>query len=101
MTAVCLCFQQTLYSHGWCPLTGIDISRKNHDKSVIAFSKTSAKLVPFACIALSDEDKLRVIDFPAYEQERLAEEIRSTYAYGLIHEKNVDEHCREFKLHVS
>ena len=81
-------------------MTGLDVSRKDHDKSIITLIKSVPKSVPFACIALSDVDKIRIIDFPAYEQERLAEVIRSTYAYGIQLEKPIDEKCLQFKLQV-
>ena len=81
-------------------MTGLDVSRKDHDKSIITLIKSVPKSIPFACIALSDVDKIRIIDFPAYEQERLAEVIRSTYAYGIQLEKPIDEKCLQFKLQV-
>ena len=92
--------QETLQNYGWSVLTGLDVSRKDHDKSIITLIKSEPKSVPFACIALSDVDKIRIIDFPAYEQERLAEVIRSTYAYGIQLEKPIDEKCLQFKLQV-
>ena len=91
---------ETLQTHGWSVLTGIDVSRKDHDKSIITFIKSEPKSVPFACIALSDVSTLRIIDFPAYEQERLAEIVRSTYGYGIYNEKSIDEKCLQFKLQV-
>ena len=93
--------QETLENYGWSVLTGLDVSRKDHDKSIITLTKSVPKSVPFACIALSDVDKIRIIDFPAYEQERLAEVIRSTYAYGIQLEKPIDEKCLQFKLQVT
>ena len=81
-------------------MTGLDVSRKDHDKSIITLIKSVPKSVPFACIALSDVHKIRIIDFPAYEQERLAEVIRSTYAYGIQLEKPIDERCLQVKLQV-
>ena len=92
--------QETLQKYGWSVLTGLDVSRKDHDKSIITLIKSVPKSVPFACIALSDVHKIRIIDFPAYEQERLAEVIRSTYAYGIQLEKPIDEKCLQFKLQV-
>lgn len=82
-------------------MTGIDVSRKDHDKSVIVFHKSKPQQAPFACVSLSDVDTLRLIDFPQYETERLAEAIRSTFAYGLNKETNKDENCLEFELRVS
>ena len=64
-------------------MTGMDVSRKDQDKSIIVFIQTSPMTTPFACIALSDVDTIKLIDFPAYEKERLAEIIRSTYLYGI------------------
>lgn len=93
---------ETLLSNGYFPLTGIDISRKNHDKSIIALYKSLPKPDSLAaCIAMSDVNTLRLIDFPAYEQERLAEIIRSSYSYGLSREKMNDVSCLEIKLNQS
>ena len=89
-----------MISCGWTVLTGIDVSRKVNDKSIITFYKSEPKIIPFACISLSDIDTVRLIDFPAYEQERLAEIIRATYVYGIQLEKTVSEVCLEFKLQV-
>ena len=93
---------QKMQSIGWTPITGIDVSRKDHDKSVIAFVKTNPVVTPHACIALSDVDTIRLIDFPSYERERLAEIIRSTYGYGISKESPRDgDCCLEFELQVS
>ena len=94
---------QKLQSIGWTPITGIDVSRKDHDKSVIAFVKTNPMVMTYACIALSDIDKIRLIDFPVYERERLAETIKATYGYGNIQRElpRDEECCLEFKLKVS
>ena len=93
---------QKMQSIGWTPITGIDVSRKDHDKSVIAFVKTNPVLMPYACIALSDVDTIRLIDFPSYERERLAEIVRATYGYGISKEWPRDgECCLEFELQVS
>ena len=93
---------QKMQSIGWTPITGIDVSRKDHDKSVIAFVKTNPAVMPYACIALSDVDTVRLIDFPTYERERLAEIIRATYGYGISKELPRDgECCLEFELQVS
>ena len=54
--------------------------------------------MPFACIALSDVDTIRLIDFPAYERERLAEIIRCTYGYGISRESPRDDCCLQFDL---
>jgi hypothetical protein len=87
--------------HGWTPLSGIDVSRKDHDKSVIAFQRCPKASVPFACVALSDVDKIRIINWPHYIQERLAEVVRSSYGYGHADESMKDENCRQFILNVS
>ena len=81
-------------------MTGLDVSRKLTDKSIIVFAKSVSKSIPFACIFLSDVNKLRIVDFPVQDQERLAEIVRSTYAYGLEKEKHLDERCLEFHLQV-
>lgn len=95
---------ETLQNNGYHALTGIDISRKPHDKSIIALVKSvpcvDTRQSSAACIALSDVDKLRLIDFPGFEQERLAGVIRS-YRYGILSQKKVDGSCLEFKLRVS
>ena len=91
-----------MQSIGWTPITGIDVSRKDHDKSVIAFVQTHPMMLTYACIALSSIDKIRLIDFPAYERERLSETIKGTYGYGNIQrELPRDEECLELKLKVS
>ena len=82
-------------------LTGLDVSRKASDKSIITFVKSVPKSIPFACIFLSDVDKIRIIDFPANDQARLAQIIRSSYAYGIRKEKVLDEKCLQFKMQVS
>ena len=60
-------------------------------------------VMTYACIALSDIDKIRLIDFPVYERERLAETIKATYGYGNIQRElpRDEECCLEFKLKVS
>ncbi len=91
---------ETVQLQGYDPMTGLDVSRKDHDKSVIIFSRTNSQVVSYACVALSSTDTLRLIDFPDYEQERLAEVVRATYPYGIRVERAAEENCREFGLNV-
>ena len=82
-------------------MTGLDVSRKLTDKSIVIFSKSEPKSIPFACIFLSDVNKIRIVNFPADDQQKLAEIIRSTYAYGIEKEKVMDGSCLQFNLRVS
>merc|ERR1711862_956375 len=63
--------------------------------------KFEPKSMPFACIALSDTDKIRIIDFPGHEQEQLGRVIRSTYPHGIRREEQIDSKCLQFKLESS
>jgi len=68
-----------MQSIGWSPITGIDISKKDTDKSVIAFVKSRPVSMPYACIAMSYDNIIRLIDFPIDEREKLSEIVTSTY----------------------
>ncbi len=87
--------------HGWTPYTGVDISRKDHDKSVVTMIRCEPKSVPFACVALSDVDTVRLINFPDFLRESLAMVIRQSYGHGHSWDLMKDPMCQEFKLNVS
>lgn len=83
-------------------MTGIDVSRKTCDKSVIAFSKCNPLTVPFACIALHDDDKIRLIYWPTVEKIRLSKVIKKTYMKGVDQFVESGHHgCTEFSLQVN
>ena len=45
-------------------MCGLDLSRRDNDKSVLVFTRAVPTTARFACVALSDVDKIRLLDFP-------------------------------------
>lgn len=88
--------------HGWLAFTGIDVSGRLNDKSIIGLTRIDPQLLPFACISLSEVNRVRLISFPSFEKESLAMVIRASYPYGLSNEvQNGHMGCMEFDLNVS
>ena len=50
---------------GWSMKATFDISRKPNDKSVFLFERCESAKLKFACLALSDTDTIRLLNFPS------------------------------------
>lgn len=53
---------ESLQAYGWSPVTAIDSSRKDSDKSALLFRQSQPRQSPFFCISLNESDKLRIIN---------------------------------------
>ena len=60
-----------------------DISRKPNDKSVFLFERCESAKLKFACLALSDTDTLRLLNFPT--QGRTDDYVTVTGCVSLPH----------------
>ena len=94
---------QVLRQHGYEVLTGIDVSRKLHDKSSILFRKCGRSTDRHACISLNDVDKVRIINFPAEISRSLELVVQQHYLPGIqeIKEKGSRTSCCQLKLNGS
>ncbi len=54
----------------------------------------------YACVALSDIDKIRFIGFPSGLLSGLQDVVRNSYGYGVQDERQKANDCYEFKLNV-
>ena len=55
---------EALQAYGWSPVSAIDSSRKESDKSSILLRQSQPRQSPFFCISLNETDKLRLINAP-------------------------------------
>ena len=94
---------QVLRQNGYEVLTGIDVSRKLHDKSSILFRKCNRIAERHACISLNDVDKIRIINFPSEISRSLELVVQQHYLPGIqeIKEKGSRTSCCQLKLNGS
>merc|ERR1719334_2958694 len=62
---------ETMLRQGWALTDAIDLSRGLDDKSVLLYRRCQPTMARFCCIALSDIDHIRIVDFLAQDQEIL------------------------------
>ena len=89
---------EALRANGWRCKTTIDISRKMTDKSVLLFERCEPAELKFACLALSDVDRVRLINFPHQVCKKLRAGIEENYLPGFSSEQARDGQCYEIDL---
>jgi hypothetical protein len=89
---------EALIENGWKCVTTIDISRKMTDKSVLIFRRCESARLKFACLALSDVDRLRIVNFPSQVSNYLRNLISQRYEPGIAEEVARDGQCYEINL---
>lgn len=68
---------------GWALTDAVDTNRGLDDKSVLLFSRCHPTSARFTCVALTDVDHLRLVDFPQGDLEVLQGVINQTYQPGI------------------
>ena len=81
---------ETLRNCGYEVLSTFDISRKVTDKSVVLFRRVESAKMRFACLGLSSEDHLRIINFPPETARILRDCILRHYLPGIESERERD-----------
>lgn len=89
---------EALRNNGWCVYTTVDISRKVTDKSVFILRKSESANLKFACVALSDVDTVKFLNFPQQVTRRLRQIIEKSYMPGITDEHSKDASCHEITL---
>jgi len=89
---------ETMLAHGWALSTAIDITRSLNDKSVLLFTRAQNYTTNFACIALSDVDRVRLLDFSPSHTQQLREVIERLYLPGVEKQSQRDTSCYEMDL---
>ena len=74
---------ELLSEKGWQCFTSIDVMRKISDKSSFVFKKCTPKRIKVACVALSDVNHLKLIDFPENVTKILLQTIKAKYQLGV------------------
>jgi len=92
---------ETFLSQGWALMCGLDLSRRDNDKSVLVFTRAVPTTARFACVALSDVDKIRLLDFPHDITEAFVSVVQSHYQPGIQDMKQRDDNCYQIKLNGS
>ena len=73
--------------NGYSPLYGIDVSRGVTDKSSILFQKTPNPVnCKYACLALTDTNRLALLDFPTDVSAAMKDCIQQFYPSGIRNE---------------
>jgi len=86
---------------GWECTAALDLSRKTTDKSCFLFRRAESAVVKVSCMALSDADRLRLLDFPPSTSAALAANVAKCYLPGVEGESSVDASRLELDLHGS
>ncbi len=90
---------QDLASAGWDVLTTMDISRRLNDKSIFILKRSQPFFgAKFACVALTDVNHLRLVNFPDPVAEALREAVARGYQPGVDKEKVEGSSCRKMYL---
>lgn len=55
---------EKLSSYGYFVITGLDITRKTNDKSLLLFQRGAPLHAKFMCLSLNESDKIRLINAP-------------------------------------
>lgn len=92
---------EALRDTGWSMRATFDISRKPNDKSVFLFERCESAKLKFACLALSDTDTLRLLNFPSQVTTYLMGILRDMYMPGVSDEGARDGSCYEVRLNGS
>ncbi len=88
-----------LSSSGWDCFNTMDVTRRLSDKSVLIMQRSQPLVgARFACVALTDVDHLRLIDFPSHVTQALRNCVTSNYFPGVVKEKQTDSHCLKMYL---
>lgn len=90
---------EALRDKGWTIYTTVDLSRKVTDKSVFIFRQVESAKLKFACVALSDVDTVRFLNFPQQVARRLREIVDKSYMPKISDEHSEDASCYEITLH--
>ncbi len=83
---------------GWECLMSIDLSRKTSDKSVLLFRRCESAALRFACVAFSDVDRIRLLNFPPMAAKAATAVLAAAYAPGITSENNDDPSCIDLTL---
>ena len=86
---------EAMLAHGWALTNAIDISRSTDDKSVLLYTRCQPLSTNFACLALSDVDRIRLLDFPPAETSSLKTCLVQNYMPGVQKEEVKDERCHQ------
>ena len=87
-----------MLAYGWALTSAIDITRCLDDKSVLLYTRAQNFTTTFACIALSDEHRLGLLDFPPSHMETLREVLARAYLPGITSQEQRDNGCYEMDL---
>eukprot|EP00092_Neocalanus_flemingeri_P024478 GFUD01026546.1.p1 GENE.GFUD01026546.1~~GFUD01026546.1.p1 ORF type:complete len:438 (+),score=109.53 GFUD01026546.1:178-1491(+) len=89
---------ETMLVHGWALTSAIDITRSLNDKSVLLYTRAQNFTTTFACIALSDVHRVRLLDFSPSHTEALREVLEQAYLPGVKSQGQRDNTCYEIDL---
>jgi len=89
---------EAMMTQGWRLTHALDITRNLSDKSVLLYTRSPNVSHNFACVALSDVNKIRLLDFPPEHARVLRDVLQQSYQPGVEKEEQKDESCIEIVL---
>ena len=89
---------ESLREVGWETTATVDVSRKMTDKSVFLFRRCESANLRFACLALSDVDRMRLLNFPVDMAKHIRGLVEKAYMPGISEEYARDASCHEIDL---
>ena len=75
---------EKMLQSGWALTDAIDITRREHDKSMLMFRRCAPTEAKFSCFALTSTNHLRFVDFPSKDVEVLKKCLTDNYLPGFI-----------------
>ena len=82
---------EALLARGWIVQISVDITRKDHDKSVLLFKRSTVPPAPIFCLSLNETDKLRMINAPQNVVDSFRQVVQSKWLFGIKREGPYDQ----------
>ncbi|XP_023332501.1 uncharacterized protein LOC111704488 [Eurytemora carolleeae] len=83
---------------GWALTGALDLTRRPEDKSSLLFTRVIPFLSKFACIFLSNNNRIRFVDFPPDVTKELVDVVSNYYLPKISKIKIKFEYCHQVDL---
>ena len=77
---------EALLARGWMIKIGVDVTRKDQDKSVLIFQRSTVPPASIFCLSLNETDKLRLINAPQDVIDTFRITVKSKWVFGIKRE---------------
>ena len=82
---------EALLAKGWIAQIGIEMTRKDQDKNVLMFQRSTVPPAPVLCLDLNENDKLRLINAPQNVIDTFRQVVQSKWLFRIQRENPYDQ----------